>query len=260
MEEFSLPEDITAHNDEELDALLDGAINAFDAMSRSSTVTTDDLARLRELATEVENIRAEKAERIAAAQQAATTAETTEPAAVEPLTEAEPAKETATATAVVKNRALDLSRIRAHQPRALPSDPNPRPEITASVDVPDYEPGQALAMADVTEDIIRRAKALKPAGGAGAARRERRPPFGWVHLPGRPAGKATEALALAAWGASLLGQGCAWWCRAVVGRTGLTPGRCRRRLHRIRARRGPARRWGTSFRPGWRSGRRSRCG
>ncbi|MFD1662335.1 hypothetical protein ACFSL4_30130 [Streptomyces caeni] len=30
MEEFSLPEDITALNDDELDALLDGAVKAFD--------------------------------------------------------------------------------------------------------------------------------------------------------------------------------------------------------------------------------------
>ncbi|MCX4458668.1 major capsid protein [Streptomyces sp. NBC_01728] len=196
MEEFSLPEDITALNDEELDALLDGAINAFDAMSRSSTVTTDDLVRLRELATGVENIRAEKAERIEAAQkaaaeiealaatvrgddpeQAATTAEPTEPAAVEQPAETEPAKETVTAAAVVKGRALDLSRVRAHQPRVLPADPNPRPEITASVDVPGYQPGQALDMDGVTEGIIRRANALKTAGGGVGLTASYRLPF-----------------------------------------------------------------------------------
>jgi hypothetical protein len=195
MEEFSLPEDITALNDEELDALLDGAINAFDAMSRSSTVTTDDLVRLRELATGVESIRAEKAERIEAAQQAAAeiealaatvrgdegepaaTVEPTEPAAVEPAVEAEPAKETVTAAATVKGRSLDLSRVRAHQPRVLPADPNPRPEITASVDVPGYQPGQALDMAGVTEGIIRRANALKTAGGGVGLTASYRLPF-----------------------------------------------------------------------------------
>lgn len=195
MEEFSLPEDITALNDEELDALLDGAINAFDAMSRSSTVTTDDLVRLRELATGVESIRAEKAERIEAAQQAAAeiealaatvrgdegepaaAVEPTEPTAVEPAVEAEPAKETVTAAATVKGRALDLSRVRAHQPRVLPADPNPRPEITASVDVPGYQPGQALDMAGVTEGIIRRANALKTAGGGVGLTASYRLPF-----------------------------------------------------------------------------------
>ncbi|MER6367430.1 major capsid protein [Streptomyces mirabilis] len=195
MEEFSLPEDITALNDEELDALLDGAINAFDAMSRSSTVTTDDLVRLRELATGVESIRAEKAERIEAAQQAAAeiealaatvrgdegepaaAVEPTEPAAVEPAVEAEPAKETVTAAATVKGRSLDLSRVRAHQPRVLPADPNPRPEITASVDVPGYQPGQALDMAGVTEGIIRRANALKTAGGGVGLTASYRLPF-----------------------------------------------------------------------------------
>lgn len=192
MEEFPLPEHITALNYDELDALLDGAINAFDAMSRSSTVTTDDLVRLRELATGVESIRAEKAERIEAAQQAAaeiealaatvrgeegeeaaSAEEVTEPVAVEP----EPVKETLTAAAVLKGRSLDLSRVRAHQPRVLPADPSPRPEITASVDVPGYQPGQALDMAGVTEGIIRRPNALKTAGGGVGMTASYRLPF-----------------------------------------------------------------------------------
>ncbi|MET7609047.1 major capsid protein [Streptomyces avermitilis] len=182
MEEFSLPEDITTLNDEELDALLEGAVRAFDSKAGSTTVTSDDLTQLRELATVVENIRAEKVERIQAAEKAAAeieklaasvrgddpeqaTVEPAEPAAVEPPAEPEPAKETVTAAGAPKCRALDLSRVRVHQPRVLPPDPNPRPEITASVDVPGYQPGQALDMAGVTEGIIRRAKALKTAGG-----------------------------------------------------------------------------------------------
>ncbi|MEU7323415.1 major capsid protein [Streptomyces griseoviridis] len=195
MEEFSLPEDITALNDEDLDGLLDGAVQAFDSLSRSSTVTTDDLTRLRELATGVENIRTEKAERIEAAQQAAAeiealaatvrgedleqaaTAEPTESGAVEAPAEPEPAKEPVTASASVGRRALDLSRVRAHQPRVLPADPNPRPEITASVDVPGYQPGQALDMAGVTEGIIRRANALKTAGGGVGLTASYRLPF-----------------------------------------------------------------------------------
>ncbi|MFB7114839.1 major capsid protein [Streptomyces sp. NPDC056291] len=184
MEEFSLPEDITVLTDDELDDILDGAVKAFDAKAGSSTVTSDDLTKLRELATAVNDIRAEKAERIAAAEQAAAeiealaatvrgddpeeptaSAETDpeQPAELEPATDPQP--EPVTASATVKQRALDLSRVRVHQPRVLPPDPNPRPEITASVDVPGYHPGQPLDMEGVTEGIIRRANALKTAGG-----------------------------------------------------------------------------------------------
>ncbi|WP_086729481.1 major capsid protein [Streptomyces carpinensis] len=185
MEEFSLPEDITALSDDELDALLEGAVKAFDAKAGSSTVTTDDLAKLRELATAVDSIRTEKAERIAAAEQAAAEIEQLaaqvrgddpeeatassaepeeEPADPEPVAEPETAPVTAS-RAVAKARALDLSRVRVHQPRVLPPDPNPRPVIAASVDVPGYQPGQPLDMEGVTEGIIRRANALKTAGG-----------------------------------------------------------------------------------------------
>ncbi|MFF4146872.1 major capsid protein [Streptomyces sp. NPDC001698] len=184
MEEFALPEDITALTDDELDEILDGAVKAFDAKAGSSTVTSDDLTKLRELATAVNDIRAEKAERIAAAEQAAAeiealaatvrgddpeeptaSAETApeQPAELESATDPQP--EPVTASATVKQRALDLSRVRVHQPRVLPPDPNPRPEITASVDVPGYHPGQPLDMEGVTEGIIRRANALKTAGG-----------------------------------------------------------------------------------------------
>jgi hypothetical protein len=195
MEEFSLPEDITALSDEELDNLLDGAVKAFDAKAGSSTVTTDDITHLRELATAVENIRAEKAERIEAAEKAAAEieqlaasvrgdqadpaaapAEPAEPAA-EPAADPEPVKEPVTAAATPKGRALDLSRVRVHQPRVLPPDPNPRPEITASVDVPGYQPGQPLDMAGVTEGIIRRANALKTAGGGVGLTASYRLPF-----------------------------------------------------------------------------------
>lgn len=55
--------------------------------------------------------------------------------------------------------------MRRRQPRVLPPEPDPRPEITASVDVPGYQPGQPLDMEGVTEGIIRRANALKTAGG-----------------------------------------------------------------------------------------------
>lgn len=143
MEEFSLPEDITALNDEELDDLLEGAVRAFDAKAGSSTVTSDDLANLRALAKAVNDIRAEKVERIEAAEKAAAEIEqlaasvrgdeaeeatasddAEEPAESEPVAEPEPVKEPVMASAVVKQRALDLSRVRVHQPRVLPKDPN----------------------------------------------------------------------------------------------------------------------------------------
>ncbi|MFD8614644.1 major capsid protein [Streptomyces sp. NPDC059631] len=202
-------------------------LKAFDAKAGSSTVTTDDLAKLRELATAVDNIRTEKAERIAAAQQAAAeieqlaaqvrgddpeeaTASAEEPE--EPAAEPEPAKEPVTASgAVIKPRALDLSRVRINQPRVLPSDPNLRPEISASVDVPGYQPVQPLDMQGVTEGIIRRANALKTAGGGVACaprtgcrstsrrssttvRRARRAPARSSSPPTRPSCRSTTSL------------------------------------------------------------------
>ncbi|MEU0566870.1 hypothetical protein ABZ297_15970 [Nonomuraea sp. NPDC005983] len=72
----------------------------------------------------------------------------------------------AASAAVVRRPALDLSSVRRRQPRVLPDAPPPGPEITASVDVPGYQPGQALDMDGVTEGIIiRRANALKTASG-----------------------------------------------------------------------------------------------
>lgn len=185
--------------------LLDGAVQAFDAKAGSSTVTTDDLARLRELATAVNDIRAEKADRIQAAEKAvaeieqlaasargnegeeatASVEETEEPAA-EPEAAPEPEpKQLVTASAVVKPRALDLSRVPVHQPRVLPPDPNPKPAITASVDVLCYQPGQPLDMEGVTEGIIRRANApRRPAAASACAQRKphAQPPSGGEFL------------------------------------------------------------------------------
>lgn len=108
---------------------------------------------------------------------AATEAEPTEPPAAEPAVEPEPAKEPVTASAAIKGRAPDLSRVRAHQPRVLPADPNPRPEITASVDVPGCQPGRPLDRDGVTEGIIRRANALTTAGGGVGLTASSRLPF-----------------------------------------------------------------------------------
>ncbi|MGP3921167.1 major capsid protein [Nonomuraea sp. 10N515B] len=183
--EFELPEDITALGDDELAQPLDGAVAAFDAKSNASAVTSDDLAQLRQLATAVNDIRTEQATRREAAEAAAAEidalaaqvrgddsepeAEPDAPEEPEAVTEPEPepAKQEpiAASAAGARRPALDLSSVRRRQPRVLPPDPNPKPEITASVDVPGYQPGQPLDMEGVTEGIIRRANALKTAGG-----------------------------------------------------------------------------------------------
>ncbi|WP_152990171.1 major capsid protein [Sphaerimonospora mesophila] len=200
MDAFELPEDITSLPDDELAALLDGAVQAFDARSNSSTVTPDDLEQLRTLATAVNDIRAEQQARREAAEQAAAEIDAlaaqvrgTTPddddeaedgegegeveAAATPDPEPEPREVAATAVIAPRRPVLDLSGVRRRQPRVLPPDPNPRPEITASVDVPGYQPGQALDMDGVTEGIIRRANALKTAGGGVGLTASYRLPF-----------------------------------------------------------------------------------
>lgn len=62
-------------------------------------------------------------------------------------------------------RRLNLSGVRRRQPRVLPQSGPALPEISASVDVPGYAPGQELDLPGVTEGILRRATALRTAGG-----------------------------------------------------------------------------------------------
>ncbi|MFE7627500.1 major capsid protein [Streptomyces sp. NPDC057509] len=198
MDPFELPDDITALNDDEFAGLLKGAVAEFDARSSSSTVTSDDLAQLRELATAVDNIRQKQAGRQEAAQQAAAEIDALaaqlrggdadpeggdgedpagEPEAAPGAEDPAPAQdESVTAAAVARRPALGLSRVRSRQPRVLP-DPAPSPEITASVDVPGYQPGQPLDMEGITEGIIRRANALKTAGGGVGLTASYRLPF-----------------------------------------------------------------------------------
>ncbi|MGC4947711.1 major capsid protein [Streptomyces sp. DT224] len=187
MADFEIPEDVTALSDDELNRALSGAVEAFDAMSQSTTVSTDDLQSLRALATCVDTIRTEQASRREAAEQAAAEidalaaqvrggnadAETPEApegeetaAAVveEPEPEPEPAPRVTAAT-VVQRPALDLSGVRRRQPRVLPEPPAPGTSITAAVDVPGYAPGQPLNFDGITAGIISRANALKTAGG-----------------------------------------------------------------------------------------------
>jgi len=186
MEPFEFPEDIAALNDEELSALLDGAVAAFDARSTSSTVTPNDLAELRSLAAGVDSIRTEQAARVEAATQAAaeidtlaaqvrgndpaetavTEPATEPPASPEPAAEPAPAPAAPAATAALTARpALNLSGVRRRQPSVLPEPPAPTTSITAAVDVPGYTPGQPLEFDSITAGIISRANALKTAGG-----------------------------------------------------------------------------------------------
>ncbi|MFE3378709.1 major capsid protein [Streptomyces anulatus] len=196
MDPFELPDDITALNDEELAQALDGAVTAFDSVSNSSTITSDDLASLRSLASAVDNIRQEQASRLADAEAAAAEidtlaaqvrgvpADTDQPDAEDTATAAAEAAEPAPAVeeapavtaSAARRPALDLSGVRRRAPRVLPEE-NPRPELTASVDVPGYQPGQPLDMDGVTEGIIRRANALKTAGGGVGLTASYRLPF-----------------------------------------------------------------------------------
>ncbi|WP_381792982.1 major capsid protein [Streptomyces niveus] len=185
---FEIPTDFSALSDDELDTALAGAVEAFDGMSQSTSVTNTDLESLRSLATCVDGIRTEQAARRTAAEQAAAEIDTlaaqvrggdaadtatndadgatedTTAAAVEAEGEQD-IVEAVTAATVVQRPALDLSNVRRRQPRVLPEPPAPGTSITAAVDVPGYTPGQELDFSSITAGIISRANALKTAGG-----------------------------------------------------------------------------------------------
>lgn len=186
--DFEFPEDISALSAEELSALHDAAVTAFETQSQQHSFTTQDLDSLRALAAGVERVRTEQTSRLEAAEQAAAEIDAlaarvrgTEP---EPATETEPEAEveasasddsetveepeedTATAAAVVPSRpALDLSAIRARQRRVLPEPARPATRFSASVDVPGHKPGAELAFSDLTAGTIARANALAKTGG-----------------------------------------------------------------------------------------------
>jgi hypothetical protein len=188
MAEYEIPEDITSLDDEQLAEALDGARNAFAALSAEPTVTDTSMSRLRALSTCVEDIRTEQGSRVTAAQAAASEIEqlaarvrgddpnapvdeapaATETAAIEPTTVTPAAEVPAAPAAVVASGsrpALNLAGVRANQPRVLPDPPAPTTHITAAVDVPGYTPGSPLEFGQITAGIISRANALKTAGG-----------------------------------------------------------------------------------------------
>lgn len=191
-EDYQLPpEDLTGLTDTELAESLEETVTAFDSLSQQTTVSTSDLKTIRALADGVQRIRAEQTDRLEAAQHAAAeiddlaaqvrgddsddsdadddTGDGDAEASDEPEPQPEPepqqvAASTSTAVVPVQRPSLNLSSVRRRQPKVLP-DPEPRPEIVAAVDVPGYSPGQPLDMVGVVEGTIRRANALKTAGG-----------------------------------------------------------------------------------------------
>ncbi|WP_030236783.1 major capsid protein [Streptomyces sp. NRRL S-350] len=187
MDPFELPESYSALTDDELGALLDAAVAAFDSRSNSTSISQDDLAEMRAIAAAVNDIRAEQASRLDAAQQAAAEidalaaqvrGQAEEPAAqVEPEAETETeatasdepepepeAAATAAATPPARPR-LNLSAVRAGQRRVLPEENKPATRITASVDVPGHKPGSTINFDDLTAGVIARANALKTING-----------------------------------------------------------------------------------------------
>lgn len=155
---FEIPTDFSALSDDELDTALAGAVEAFDGMSQSTSVTNTDLESLRSLATCVDGIRTEQAACRTAAEQAAAEIDTlaaqvrggdaadtatndadgatedTTAAAVEAEGEQD-IVEAVTAATVVQRPALDLSNVRRRQPRVLPEPPpqapaSPRPSTS----------------------------------------------------------------------------------------------------------------------------------
>ncbi|MGK5627982.1 hypothetical protein [Streptomyces sp. URMC 123] len=120
---------MTAGTDSDVEPaeVLAGAVEAFDAMSQSTTVTPRDLDVLRSLATVVDSIRTEQASRREAAEQAAAEIDALaaqvrggdpepaeETAAAEP--EPESAPRTTVSAAAVQRPALDLSTSAAASP------------------------------------------------------------------------------------------------------------------------------------------------
>ncbi|MEU6594255.1 major capsid protein [Streptomyces sp. NPDC046881] len=191
MEEFQIPEDVAALDNDQLAEALAGATEAFQALASQNRVDDDTMGQLRALSNCVQSIRQEQADRIQAAERTAqeieelaaqvrgedpqaapaeeppaaeTTAATEQPAQPPAAPEAPATPAAPTATASI-GRTLDLSLVRARQPRVLPEPAAPGTVITAAVDVPGYTPGAELNMKQVVAGLISRANALKTAGG-----------------------------------------------------------------------------------------------
>ncbi|MFI9418083.1 major capsid protein [Streptomyces werraensis] len=190
MDEFQIPEDVAALDNDQLAQALAGATEAFQAIAAQNRVDDDTMGQLRALSTCVTAIRQEQADRIQAAERAAqeieelaaqvrgdeqapeaavedtpTVEAAVEQPAEQPAAPQQPAQPAAPSATASIGRTLDLSLVRARQPRVLPEPAAPGTVITAAVDVPGYTPGAELNMKQVVAGLISRANALKTAGG-----------------------------------------------------------------------------------------------
>lgn len=201
-EMYNLPEDVTALSDDDLDSNLAAAVRSFQTVSKTTVVTPQTLPNLRTLKASIQSLKDERASRTAAAEAAAAeidalTADVfgdeaedvaasaeTETAAETEAAETETAAETVAASAEVieptevvtaagvRRTSLNLAAIRAKQAgtgtgmaRYLAPETPEGIEITASVDVPGFRPGESVSLSDITDGVMRRATGLKTAGG-----------------------------------------------------------------------------------------------
>lgn len=195
MEDFEVPEDLTTLDNQELGTLLEAAVKAFETLSTAESISDEDLVTLRTLTESVSQIRDEQGTREAAAEAAAaeieslaaqirgdvpevinTTVEETTPAAVEAVeVVAEPP---VVASGTPRRPVMDLSGVRARQPRVLPANTaRMGTEFSASVDVPGHKGGAIIDLDIVTEGVVSRANALKSAGGGKSLVTAYRHPF-----------------------------------------------------------------------------------
>jgi hypothetical protein len=199
-EMYTLPEDVTALTDDELDTNLSAAVKSFSTVSQTTVVTPQTLPNLRTLKASIQALKDERASRTAAAEAAAAeidaltadvfgdetedvaaSAETEAAAETEDVnaaaeTEAAPAEvieptEVVTASGV-RRTSLNLAAVRAKQAgagsavsRYLAPEVPEGIEIVASVDVPGFRPGESVDLKDITDGVMRRATGLKTAGG-----------------------------------------------------------------------------------------------
>lgn len=185
-----IPADLTTLTDEELSALEDELVAFFNEVS-PTIVDAEGVTRLGELATGIENVRAEAGTREAAAEEVAAqvaemasrinpadpdpepdpnpvadpVADPADPVAAVDAVDPPPAVEStpvpiaaATTTATAARMALSTMSTRAPAvTRPRPASPLGRVSITASADVPGYSPGQRLnSIADIARAMIER--------------------------------------------------------------------------------------------------------
>lgn len=216
MDDFEVPEDLSALSNDELSALHDAATAAFQALRESETITEDELVTMRGLAEAASQIRDEQGTREAAAEAAAAEIESlaaqmsgevpevialTDPAEGVTAPEAPPEGGEPAATASgTPRRAFDLSGVRSRQPRVLPKTNGGRGGTTfsAAVDVPGHKAGAAVDLDIVNEGFTARANALKAANGGTSLVTTYQHPFAKSQIvvdPGSPYQGSTVTLA-----------------------------------------------------------------